>query len=358
MLGLGWRLLKARSKSRGLVNTLRALEPRVRVMQHSTPRKISNVLLAKAQKRMRRDRVLGMPYRFNVDPINICNLRCPLCPTGLGTLQRAKGKMDFEDYKTVIDQIAPYAYVLELYNWGEPFLHPQIFDFIRYASERNIFVRLSSNMNHLDQTMAEQTVESGLDALIVSVDGATEATYQRYRRRGQLSRVVGNVELLVEAKRQASSRLPHLVLRMLVNRYNEHEIEDTRQMALKLGVDVFTIGTLFIDTKDKAQAEEWLPRDEQLSYYDYSTDEPQNIWHCADLWESMAINWDGGVSPCCWIQNAENDFDNALTRPIKEIWNGSAYASARRVFAFGEAKPDPNRTICSICKGHPEYLNY
>ena len=358
MSRLGWRLLKARSANRGLVNTLRAIELQAAMLQHSTPQRIANMLLVKAQKWLRRDRVVGMPYRYNIDPTNVCNLRCPLCPTGLGTLQRDGGKMDFEDYKKIVDQIAPYACILELYNWGEPFLHPQIFDMIRYASERNIFVRLSSNLNHFDRAMAEKTVASGLDALIVSVDGATEATYQKYRRRGQLSKVVRNIELLMEARRQAESRLPYVTLRMLVNRHNEHEIEDVRRMATELGVDVFTTGALFVNTADREQAGEWLPQDECLSYYDYSAGELQNVWHCADLWEAMVINWDGGLPPCCWVQNAENDFDDALARPLKDIWNDAAYVSSRRVFSLGGARPGPVKTICSICKGHPEYLNY
>jgi MoaA/NifB/PqqE/SkfB family radical SAM enzyme len=330
----------------------------VHMLKHSTPRKLINLLLVKAQKWLRRDHVVGMPYRYNIDPLNVCNLRCPLCPTGLGTLQRDRGKMAFEDYTKIIDQISPYAYFLDLYNWGEPFLHPHIFDMIRYASERNIFVRLSSNMNRFDAPMAAETVASGLDAVIVSVDGATQATYEKYRKRGQLSKVVRNVELLVEAKRKAKSPLPYIIMRMLVNRYNEHEIAETRQMATDLGADIFTIGTLFVDTRDRAQAEEWLPLNSELSYYGEATDKLENVWHCSELWEAMTINWDGGLSPCCWIQDAENDFDNATSRSLEEIWNGPALVSSRRVFAFGGAKPGPQKTICSVCKGHPEYLNY
>jgi MoaA/NifB/PqqE/SkfB family radical SAM enzyme len=355
---LQWRLFKARSANRGLVNTWHALELRAAMLRHSTPRKIGNVLLVKMQKWLRRERVVGAPYRYNIDPTNVCNLRCPVCPTGLGTLQRSKGKIDLADYRSIIDQIAPYTYILELYNWGEPFLHPRIFDMICYASERNMFVRISSNLNRFDRAMAEKTVASGLEALIVSVDGATEATYQKYRRQGQLSKVIENIESLTEVKRRVGSRLPYITLRMLVSRCNEHEIEDVRQMAADLGVDIFTTGTLFVNTKDKAQVDEWLPRDERLSYYDYSADELQNVWHCADLWEAMTINWDGGVSPCCWIQNAENDFDNILTRPLRDIWNNDAYISARRVFSFGDPQPGPVGTICSVCKGHPEYLDY
>ena len=350
------RLLRARLANRGLANTLNSFKLQMRRLQHSTPLKIGNASWVKVQKLLRRDRIIGMPFRYNIDPINVCNLRCPLCPTGLGTLQRNKGKMDLESYKKIIDQIAPYAFVVELYNWGEPFLHPQIFDMIRHASERNIFVRLSSNLNRFDHDMAEKTVESGLDSLIVSVDGATEATYQKYRRRGQLSQVIKNIELLVEAKK--GGRLPFITLRMLINQYNEHEVQGVRRMAEKLSVDVFTTGTLFIDTNDKAQIEEWLPKDQSMSYYDYSAPELHNVWHCADLWESMTINWDGGISPCCWIQNAQNDFDNAFAKPLSESWNGDAYVSARRVFAFRGAKLGPQKTICSVCKGRPEYLRF
>jgi MoaA/NifB/PqqE/SkfB family radical SAM enzyme len=301
---------------------------------------------------------MGMPYRYNIDPINVCNLRCPLCPTGLGTLQRERGRMSFEAYQKIIDQIAPYACILDLYNWGEPFLHPQIFDMIHYADRHDIFVRLSSNLNHFDRGMAERTVTSGLHALIVSLDGATEETYQKYRRGGKLSRVVKNVEMLMETKKQTESRLPYVTLRMLINRYNEQEIEDVRQMAADLGVKLFTIGTLFVDARDKEQADEWLPQNERFSYYDYSSERLQNVWHCADLWEAMVINWDGGISPCCWIQNAEHDFDNILAKPLEDIWNNAAYISARRVFAFGSAKPGSVETICAVCQGHPEYLNY
>jgi len=98
--------------------------------------------------------------------------------------------MNLEDFKRIVDQIAPYAYYVELYNWGEPFLHPQIFDMIRYASERKISVQLSSNLNYFNEEMAEQAVASGLTRLLVSVDGATQETYEKYRCGGRLEVVL------------------------------------------------------------------------------------------------------------------------------------------------------------------------
>lgn len=356
-IGLQIRLLSVRTRHRGLRYSWRHSASYLSLfLEHTTPRKLANALLAKVQKWLRRDRVRGMPYRYTIDPLNVCNLRCALCPTGLGTLKRERGKISFEDYKRLVDQIAPHAYLVELYNWGEPFLHPQIFDMIEYASSRKIAVRLSTNLNHFSEEMAIKTVRSGLDAMIVSVDGATQATYEKYRRRGRLDRVLSNLETLVAQKKKAKSRKPFITFRMLVNRYNETEIESLRHIASSLDVDAFTIGALFIDTSDPAQVKEWLPSREELSYYDYSSGALENVWHCSDLWESMTINCDGGLSPCCWLHDKKNDYEDALARPLKEIWNGPAYVSSRRVFARGGPKQGTVKTICTVCRGRPQFL--
>lgn len=353
------RVFLARARTRGLPSTIRVLRFSLRqFLRCTTPRKLANLALAKLQKWLRRDRLVSMPYRYFVDPLNVCNLRCPLCPTGRGELRRQKGRMKLEDFKRVVDQIAPYAYTLELYNWGEPFLHPQIFEMIRYASERKISVQLSSNLNYFSQEMAERAVASGLARILVSVDGATQETYEKYRRGGRLDVVIRNLGFLVEAKRQAGSSTPFITLRTLINKYNEHEIDQLRKLAADLGLDSFSTGPIYVNTRDQEQVAEWLPANERLSAYDYSAEHLENVWHCADLWESITINWDGGVAPCCWLQDPAHDLDNVLTRSLREIWNGEAYISSRRVFSFGGPRKGPVQTICTRCKGHPQYLVY
>lgn len=356
-LTLTANLFVSRSLNRGFLNTTRLFSFYVnQFISHSTPLKVANALMAKSQKWLKRDHVWGMPFRYTIDPLNVCNLSCPLCPTGLGTLGRSRGLMSIDKYHKLIDQVRPYAYVVELYNWGEPFLHPDIFEMIRYSSSRRIAVRLSSNLNRFNREMAVKTIESGLDSIIVSVDGATQDTYEKYRKRGKLDRVLNNVKILVEEKKRANSRLPFITMRMIINRYNEGEVEHLREMAQQLGVDAFTTGTLFVDTTDLIQIQEWLPSKDEDSYYDYGSEKLENVWHCADLWESMTINWDGGLAPCCWLHDQKNDYENVFDRPLKEIWNGDAYISSRRVFAFGGPKEGPVTTICTVCKGRPQYL--
>jgi MoaA/NifB/PqqE/SkfB family radical SAM enzyme len=227
---------------------------------------------------------------------------------------------------------------------------------IRYASARRIIVKLSSNLNHFNGEMAKMTVASGLDWIVVSVDGATQQTYEKYRQGGNLERVLGNIQLLVDAKNSAGSKTPFIVLRLLVNRYNEGDIDQLREIGHSLGVDAFTIAVLLVDTTDPKTIKEWLPNNEALSYYFYSAEKMETIWHCADLWQIITINWDGGVAPCCVLHKQENDFANAFERPLKEIWNGDAYISSRRVFAIGGPKGGPCETICTVCKGRPQYL--
>jgi len=266
--------------------------------------------------------------------------------------------MNLADFRLLVDQIAPYAYYLELYNWGEPLLHPGIFEMIRYGASRKIIVSISSNLNHLDDAMAAQLVQSGLNKLLVSVDGATEETYQRYRRRGKLGTVMENLGRVVEAKHRLHSRTPFITVRMLVNRHNEPEIARLRQMVAAIGVDSFTTGPLFVKTSDKVQAAEWLPQDANLSCYNYSESGVANSWDCADLWEACIINWDGRVSPCCWPEDPATDFADLKETSVAEAWNSPAYVSARRVLGRGSREPGDASTVCHQCLGHPRYLDF
>ena len=264
--------------------------------------------------------------------------------------------MKLEEFRAILDQIAPYAYYLELYNWGEAFLHPDILEMIRSAAERRIIVSISSNLNALTPALAEGVVSAGLTKLLVSVDGASQESYGRYRRQGDLATVMENLRLLAEAKRRLGSSTPFITVRMLVHKHNEGEISELRQMVRQLGVDSFTTGPIFVDPGKADQAAEWLPKDQSLSCYDYDAKAITNVWHCDDLWEGSVINWDGGVAPCCWPEDPASDLANVLKTPFDRIWNGDAYVSARRVIGRHAAEPGDAVTICHACRGHPRYL--
>ena len=149
--------------------------------------------------------------------------------------------MHFDTYAGIVDQIEHSCVWMSLYSWGEPFLNPQIDRFIAYAHEKRIATIMSSNLNKpLTPEMAEHLVRSGLDVLIVSLDGTTQEVYQVYRVNGYLDRVLDNIRLLVQKRAELGSVTPVLEWQFIVMRHNEHQVEEARRMAQDLGVDMFT----------------------------------------------------------------------------------------------------------------------
>jgi len=124
----------------------------------------------------------------------------------------------------------------------------------------------------------------------------------------------------------------------------------------QLGVDSFTTAPIFINTHNQGQIAEWLPKEERLSYYDYSVQELTNVWSCSDLWERMVINWDGGIAPCCWVEKPEYDFGNIFSNEMKNLWNNVFFVNARRVVSNKSAQAHSPKTICHRCRRQPSYL--
>jgi radical SAM protein with 4Fe4S-binding SPASM domain len=350
------RPMMARLPDRGRIRAFHAYE----FARCMTPRKLANWIAIQIGRRLRLSQTVGMPTQYFIDPINVCNLHCPLCPTGRGVLARPRGRMALTDFCGIIDQIAPYAYRIELYNWGEPLLHPEIAAMIEYASRRRISVGLSSNLNRLDRVTAEHLIHSGLSQLIVSVDGATQSSYATYRRGGKLEAVLSNLGMLVDARQALGQTHPFVVARMLIGKHNQDEIEAVRRLVYDIGVDSFSTGMLYIDTRDARQVQEWVPDDPASSPYRGGT-VLENEWACHELWESMVINWDGGVAPCCWLHDAQYDFGNVMQETIRQIWKGPHYVSARRAIGRRRQHRQPVNdvpTICHRCRGHPHYMAY
>jgi MoaA/NifB/PqqE/SkfB family radical SAM enzyme len=317
---------------------------------------MANLVLCKIGRFLRLGHALGLPYRYYIDPINVCVLRCPLCPTGTGKLKRPRGRMKLEDLHRLVNDIKEVAYIIYLYNWGESLLHPDILEMIEYATRQRIFVRLCSNLNAFEPEMASRLVHSGLSQLVVSIDGASQETYGTYRVGGDLDRVISNLKAIIAAKHSAGVAYPRIGVRMLVTQYNEGEVPAVRDMVNALGIDTFSTGAIFVDPRKSEDVKRWLPTDRRFSAY-ASFSAPQNIWSCSDLWESCAISWDGGVLPCCWLHDAKDDFGNVFQEPIADIWNNPFYTSSRRVFGrFKRPRAvDAKETVCTRCRGHPDY---
>lgn len=300
-------------------------------------RKFFNLLLVELQLRFGRTRVWGYPFEWEVDTTNICQLKCPLCHTGLGTVHRDKGVMHFDTYKSTVDQIKDYCIWLSLYSWGEPFLNRDVDRFIAYAHEKRIATIVSSNLNKpMTPAMAERLVKSGLDVLIVSLDGTTQDVYEVYRVTGHLDRVLDNLRLILETRKRLGSKTPFLEWQYIVMRQNEHQVEDAKRMAEELGVDTITFKPVDFPhgAEDIELARQWLPRADYEARLANPFRKPyaEDGTRCWRLWRSAVVNWDGGYAPCCYLTDASDDFGDVRTHSIKEIWNNHLYRTARGLF--------------------------
>jgi radical SAM protein with 4Fe4S-binding SPASM domain len=249
-----------------------------------------------------------------------------------------------------------------LYNWGEPLLHPDTFFFIRRAESSGIRTLLSSNMNVFSEETAREMIGSGLHRLIISMDGVTAETYETYRIGGNFEKVKEHIRLLVSTKRRLRAARPRLTLQFLVFRHNEHEAPAVEGMAQELGVDdVEILGgflggkghTPYVGHPESAElAEKWLSKNPAYrGAFDYfRNDEYLSDQPCYFLWRTVAVNWDGSLTPCCCVYDESTNFGNIMEEPFSRIWNNAKYRSARALFSRRGSPPAPVRTVCDACK--------
>lgn len=334
--------------------------------------RLRNWLRAREAERTRPDVVASMPYHVVLDPATVCNLRCPLCVQATDPAGRIRGLVSVAHFRRVLAQLAPYAIRLDLFNWGEPLLHPDFAQLVRLASDVSIWTRTSSNLSHRTGFDAQRIVESGLRYLVVSIDGATQRGYERYRVRGDLALVLRNVAALVAARNRLGVAWPVVEWQYLVLRHNTDEIDRARQLATDLGVDVFRYGgargrmssKLRLDTPSNYAESAAMLVDpaHPLSEYRASGAKHREAERagCRWLWGKATLNPDGGVAPCVSSWFRDDDLGtwptgtDAGADTFREIWNGPAYQRARTLARTGGDAE--GLTVCAKCAHHRNFV--
>jgi len=285
--------------------------------------------------------VKGMPVSIGIELTNYCNLRCPECVTGSGKLTRSQGFMDIGLFKTVIKELSPYLYNTNLYFQGEPMLHPQFFSFLE--NSRNTFTTVSTNGHYLSAENSEKIVKSGLNHLIISLDGMDQETYALYRKNGKLNTVIGGIKNAAEAKIRFNSKIK-LEIQFLVNKINEHQIPQIKELAKSVGA---SLRLKSMQVNDIKEAGLWLPLNGKFSRYILVNGEyviKSNLPdRCARLWFNPVITWDGKVLPCCFDKNADHIMGDLNQDSFRDIWIGPKYRIFRKSIFSG-------RNMIEICR--------
>ncbi len=262
----------------------------------------------------------GSPPVVMIEPTNLCNLQCPLCPSGNGTLNRTKGYMGFDVFKKIIDDIEKTAFIVVLWNQGEPYLNKDFSNMVKYASDRELFTLVSTNGN-IDYN-AEEVVNSGLDSMIVSLDGTTQETYNKYRVNGKLDKVIEGVKKIVAAKKKLNRINPLLRWQFLVMKHNEHEIEKIKQLSKELEVDNLELKSVQIYSKE--DIEKYLPINPKYRRYKVSGNNFELKFgiknRCRRIWTNAVVNWDGEVAICCFDKDGDFKVGNVMDSNLNQLW--------------------------------------
>ena len=290
----------------------------------------------------------GMPVSISIEPTTSCNLRCPECPSGLRSFSRPTGMLEEAFYKKVLEEIHTDLLYLTFYFQGEPYLNPRFLDMVRYASAKKIFTSTSTNAHYLNDENARATVESGLDRLIISLDGTTQETYESYRIGGNLEKVLAGTRNIVKWRKALDSSLPHLVFQFLVVKPNEHQIEEVKDLAAEIGVDEIKFKTAQV--YDFKHGNPLIPDNSKYARYRKMSDgtwalknELEN--HCWKLWHAPVITWDGLVVPCCFDKDAKHPMGDLKETSFRKVWEGEAY----RYFRSSVLRSRKEIDICKNC---------
>jgi len=279
--------------------------------------------------------VWGMPVSYSVEPTNHCNLKCPECPSGLGTLIRPLGLLKIDDFKNIVNQIKSTGFYIQLFFQGEPFINKQLPLMIKYTRENNIYVSISTNGHFINGKNVDSVLENAPDKLIFSIDGLDEESYQNYRVGGTFKQADEGLRFLTRRKRELGKKLPFVEFQFIVMKQNEHQLDDVLKYGKDAGVDKVVFKTMQVSSYENAL--HYLPSKKKFRRYNIDNGKYQIKSklknHCFALWRTSVITWDRRVVPCCFDKDANFELGKLNGVPennIKQIWRSDAYQNFRK----------------------------
>ncbi|PKR82296.1 radical SAM protein [Brumimicrobium salinarum] len=323
------------------------------ILQKLSLKRILNISLLYGSyflaKYFKRFMVRGMPYAASIEPTTACNLGCPECPSGLKQFTRPTGKLDLDLHRKMLDELGSQLFYINYYFQGEPFLHPQFLSLIKEANQRKIYTATSTNAHFINENTAEKIVNSGLDRLIISIDGLSQETYEQYRRKGELTKVIKGTKHLIAAKEKLNRTTPHLIFQFLVVKPNEHEVDDVFLLGKQLGVDEVRLKTAQL--YDYKNGNPLMPSNEKYARYKRQKDGTYKSKytiqdHCWRMWSSTVLTWDGKIVPCCFDKDAKHVLGTlGNSTSFTDIWYDQRYQNFRKQVFTDRSQID----ICKNC---------
>jgi MoaA/NifB/PqqE/SkfB family radical SAM enzyme len=296
------------------------------------------------------------PLKIRLEASSFCQLRCPSCPTTSKAIHPAVGRgfLELRDFQSLLVE-SPWLKEIELSNYGEIFLHPDLLEIIKFAYERNVVLTADNgtNLNNVKENVLEGLVKYKFRSMTCSIDGASNETYKVYRVKGNFVNVIENIRKINFFKQKYQSEYPLLKWQFVVFGHNEHEISLARTLASELNMQFYlklSWDSKFSPVRDQefVRKETGVTSREEFKQKD-GADYMQLI--CYQLWEEPQINWDGKVLGCCrnfWGDFGGNAFRDGL---FKSLNNENIRYARDMLLGKKVARENIPCTTCSIYLG-------
>ena len=336
-------------------------------------RKFANLLAALRARRRRSIEINHRPFDATIDLTTTCQLKCPYCAVGNGTMERPVSLMGRPLYDRLMSDIGEEVFIIWYFSTGEPLLHKQLSALLTSSKRHQIFSIISTNLSiPLSDDRLDALLKCGLGMISVSLDGATEQTYRQYRVGGHFDLVISNVNRLVQRKRELGLDFPLIEWRFLRFQHNEHEEDAARAMAKRLGVDLleFYPGSAPPAAKDNEVQSARFPLKgpaisgpaldkaamakrstldgflrTELNLPRFVSRSPR-VHKCDWHYLSTMIYPSGSVGPCCVSNDLGDDFTTMDEHNcFVDAWNCRSFQQARESFISGVK----SNTICDRC---------
>ncbi len=312
-------------------------------------RQILNALWSRLEGRLRVRKPLSYPFALQIEPTTHCQLNCSLCPRLRAISRNGPGHMEWYQYEKLLREVGPYLIVIALWQWGEPLLHPRIIDMVRLAHEYGVLTLISTN-GQIDpeQFELEALIRAGLDMLIISVDGATQSVYERFRTDGSVRNVRRFTEAIVRTKQGLRRQNPLINVRMVATSGNEMEVEQIRSFARETGADIFSIKSISL-YYDPDPASPHLPEKVKYRSFQYQGVREAAEYRrmpnlCLKPWQWPTLRYDGTLCACECDHDMQHVLGNVFTAPsFREVWRGKKAQEIRRHF------PSDGRADLDFC---------
>ncbi len=273
---------------------------------------------------------------------SVCQLKCPKCPTGSGANRRGvigSGFLSFDNFKRFVDS-HPKIRLIELSNYGEIFLNPELYGILEYAHQKGVHITALNgvNLNDIEPDVLEALVRYKVKGLTLSIDGASDAVYRMYRKNGNLDRVLDNFAKINLYKKKYRSRWPVLRWQFVVFDHNRHELQRAKEMAKNMKALFFAKPCW-----DEPVGE----KDGGLQQERGSTvaEKQPLLLYCSQFWYQPQVNWDGKLLGCC--VNHFIDFGNVFDEGLNMLMSSDRYKRTRQILE-GEVGADAD-SPCYYC---------